>query len=171
VPTATTARSTRSAELIALMDEEIRLYDAVLTLTRDEREATLGTDPAVLDAIVAAKESLVAQVTRVEVRRQAWVAEWAAEHGVESTCPTLSSLVAQMNGPESQELAERREQLLARVHELADLNFRNKQLFSSALSVISRRLEAYERVTSTFGYRSSGRTVKNAATAVLDMRA
>ena len=170
MPTAT-APSTRGAELIALMDEEVRLYDALLALTRDEREATLGDEPAVLDGIVAAKETLVAQVARVEMRRQAWVAEWSAEQGVDAGRLSLSSLIAQMPGPDAERLAERREQLLARVRELADLNFRNKQLLASALNVVSRRLEAYDRVTSSLGYRSSGRSVKSAGTAVLDMRA
>ena len=165
------APSTRGAELIALLDEEIQLYDALLALSRDEREATLGSEPAVLDGIVAAKESLVAQVARVEMRRQGWVAGWAAENGEDPSGLSLTGLIVRMQGPDADRLAERREQLLARVHELADLNFRNKQLLASALSVVSRRLEAYDRVTSSLGYRSSGRSVKGSATAVLDMRA
>ena len=170
MPTAS-APSARGAELIALMDEEIRLYDALLALSRDEREATVGGEPGVLDGIVAAKESLVAQVARVEARRQVWVAEWTVEHGVDSSRASLASMAARMSGPEADALAQRREQLLARVRELADLNFRNRQLLNSALSIVSRRLEAYERVTTSHGYRPSGQGVKSASTAVLDMRA
>jgi flagellar biosynthesis/type III secretory pathway chaperone len=160
-----------SAELVGLMDEEIRLYDALLGLARDERVAVVGDDPAVLDGIVAAKESIVAQVARLEVRRQGWVAEWAAEHGAGASNLPLSSLIARLSGPEATALAERREQMLARVRELADLNFRNKHLLSSALSVVSRRLDAYDRVSTSLGYRESGQSVKSAGTAVLDMRA
>ena len=170
MPTAT-APSARGADLIGLMDEEIRLYDALLALSRDEREAMLGSDSAMLDGIVAAKESLVAQVARVEARRQTWVAEWAEEHGADSSRPSLASLVARMHGPEADALAERREQLLSRVREMADLNFRNKQLLASALNVVSRRLDAYDRVSASVGYRPSGRSVKSASTAVLDIRA
>jgi flagellar biosynthesis/type III secretory pathway chaperone len=170
VPTAT-APSARGAELIALLDEEIQLYDALLALSHDEREAAVGGDPGLLDGIVAAKESLVSQVARVEAHRQVWVADWAAEQGVDVGRLSLSSLAAQLPGPEADRLAERREQLLARIRELGDVNFRNKQLLASALSVVSRRLEAYDRVSSALGYRSSGRSVKGASTAVLDMRA
>jgi flagellar biosynthesis/type III secretory pathway chaperone len=165
------ASPSRGGELVALMDEEIRLYDALIALSRDEREAMVGGDPAVLDGIVAAKESLIAQVARLEVRRQQWVAEWAAENGADSSRLSLSGLVAQMTGPAAEELAERRERLLERVNEMADLSFRNKQLLSSALSVVSRRLDAYDRVSSSLGYRPSGRSVKSAGTAVLDIRA
>jgi flagellar biosynthesis/type III secretory pathway chaperone len=169
--TTTIASPPRSAELVGLMDEEIRLYDALLGLARDEREAIVGDDPAVLDGIVAAKESIVAQVARVEMHRQSWVAEWAAEHGADASHLPLSTLIARLTGPEADALAERREQMLARVRELADLNFRNKHLLSSALSIVSRRLDAYERVSTSLGYRPSGQSVKSAGTAVLDMRA
>ena len=169
--TTATATPARSAELVSLMDEEINLYDALLALALDEREAVVGNEPGVLDGIVAAKESLVAQVARIEMRRQGWVAEWAAEHGAEPKGLSLSGVIARMPAHEADALAARREQLLARVRELTEINFRNKHLLSSALSVVSRRLEAYERVSTSLGYRQSGQSVKSAGTAVLDMKA
>jgi flagellar biosynthesis/type III secretory pathway chaperone len=164
------AAPSRSAELVVLLDEEIRVYDSLLALGFEEREAIVGNDPGTLDALVGRKEALIAQVARIEAQRQAWVMEWAAEQGIESKGLTLAALVAQVPGGVASALAERREQLLARVREMGETSFQNKQLLSSALNIVSRRLDAYERF-STFSYRPSGHGVKGASTAVLDYRA
>lgn len=168
--TTTTAIPSRSAELVVLLDEEIRLYDALLAAGLEERDAIVGNDPSALDALVGRKEALIAQVARVEARRQAWVVEWAEEQGIDPNGLTLIALVAKVPGGVAGALADRRELLLARVREMSETSFRNKQLLASALNIVSRRLDAYERV-STLGYRPSGQGVKGASTAVLDYRA
>jgi flagellar biosynthesis/type III secretory pathway chaperone len=159
-----------ASELTGLLADELGLYDQLLVLTRREREAVLGSDPGRLEAIVAEKEALIAQVGRVEARRQQWVADRAAELGLEPAGLTLSRLAARLPAEAAAELEAAGERLRSRVRELAELSHRNGNLVASALGVVSRRLEAYHRVTTALGYRPSGATVKGAANAQLDLR-
>jgi flagellar biosynthesis/type III secretory pathway chaperone len=160
-----------TTELARLLGEELGLYDQLLVLTRREREAVLGGDPSALEALVAEKEALIAQVGRVEARRQQWLADWAAEAGLDPAGLTLAGVSARLGAAAAAELDAAREELVARVRELAELGFRNRNLLSSALGVVSRRLDAYNRVTTAHGYRASGATIKSPATAQLDLRA
>ena len=160
-----------TADLIRLLGDELGLYDQLFVLGQRERDAVLGADPGVLETLVAAKETLIAQVGRVETRRQRWVADWAAEAGVEPAGLTLSDVAARLPAEVATELDAARARLVGRVGELAELSFRNGNLLSSALGVVSRRLEAYSRVTTGLGYRASGATVTSVATAQLDLRA
>ena len=159
------------SELVALLADELGLYDQLLDLARREREAVLGPDPGQLERVVAAKESLIAQVGRLEARRREWIADWARAAGVDPAGLTLSGLAALLPSEVASELDAAGERLLARVRELGELSFRNRNLVSSALNVVSRRLDAYNRITTQLGYKASGATVKSAATALLDLRA
>ena len=160
-----------TAELLGLLADELGLYDQLLVLAQRERDAVLGSDPGGLEALVAEKETLIAQVGRVEARRQQWVADWATEAGVDLLGLTLSGVAARLPTDVGAQLEAAGERLVGRVRELTDLSFRNRNLVSSALGVVSRRLEAYNRVTTALGYRASGATVKSAASAQLDLRA
>jgi hypothetical protein len=160
-----------TSELVALLAEELALYDELLFMARREHESVLGNDPAVLERIVAEKETLIARVGRVEARRQQWVADWAVAAGLDPAGLTLSELAARLPAEAAAELDAAGGALLARVRELAELGFRNRSLVASALGVVSRRLAAYNRVTTALGYRATGATVKGAAAAQLDLRA
>jgi flagellar biosynthesis/type III secretory pathway chaperone len=158
-------------ELIGLLADELGLYDQLLRLGQREREAVLGSDPGVLDALVAEKEALIAQIGRVEARRQQWVADWATEVGADPAGLTLSGVAARSPADVAAELDAAGARLVDRIRELGELSRRNGNLLTSALGVVSRRLEAYNRVTTALGYRASGATVKSATTAQLDLRA
>lgn len=160
-----------ASELVGLLADELRLHDQLLDLARRERDTVLGSDPSALETLVVDKEALIAQVGRAEARRQQWIADWAASAGVDPAGLTLSAVATVLPADEASELEASRGRLLARVRELAELNARNHHLVSSALNVVSRRLDAFNRVTTALGYRASGATVTRAASAQLDLRA
>jgi hypothetical protein len=158
-------------DLALCLAEEARLYGELLELGQRERGAVVGSDPAVLNGIVAEKERLVAAVARAETARQGWLAAWAAARGRAPAGLTLSALLRELEPAEATAVAPLRDLLLARVRDVAQMNHDNGQLVGGALRIVSGWLDGYARVLGQAGYRPGGQRTRGAGAAVLDFRA
>jgi hypothetical protein len=158
-------------ELTLHLAEEARLYAELLELGQRERVAVVGPDPAVLNAVVAEKERLIAAVGRAEAGRQAWIASWAAATGLDPGSLTLAVLMRALPPAEAARVAPMRDLLLARVRDVAQMNHDNGQLVGGALRIVTGALDAFARVQGQDGYQPTGQRSHGGGTAVLDYRA
>lgn len=163
------AIDTRVEELTALLAEEERLYGELLRIGAQEQGAILGNDPAWLNSLVAEKERLVEQLARTETERLAWLASWAAAHGLSASIP-LSELARHLPPLDAARVAHVRDALLRRVRDVAEMNNRNGQLLAGALRIVDRSIEAYSRIGREGSYQPSGEHAPSARTIVLDRK-
>jgi hypothetical protein len=166
-----TALAPSTDDLALCLAEEASLYADLLELGQREREAVVGSDPALLNGVVAEKERLIAAIARAEAARQSWLGAWAAARGLAPAELTLAALLRALPPAEAASVAPLRDLLLARVRDVAQMNHDNGLLVGGALRIVSGWLDGYARVRGQAGYQPTGQHARGGGTAVLDYRA
>ena len=166
-----TMSAPRALDLARILDEELELYGLLLGIAQRERAAIVGRDPALLTAITVEKETVVARIAAADGRREAWIAEWAAANGREAEGLTLATLGEHLPGVEATAIGQRRDALISRLRDVAEVNYRNGQLVESSLRLVDRAIVAFSGLRDSALYQPTGARDRSSRTIVLDYRA
>jgi flagellar biosynthesis/type III secretory pathway chaperone len=157
--------------LLANLDHQGALYDALLDLSDREREAIGRADLTQLSHIVTEKERIIAEAQRLEQARQEACARWAREWGM-AQHPTIGDMRARAR---TTELAERLDAaalaLSSRVQRLRQINQRNAHLIQQAQRVGEQVISIALRYGHhpTYGSRGDAAQIKRPSV-ILDYR-
>ena len=114
------------------LDRQGSLYDTLLSLSDQEREAISRADLAALTSIVATKERIVAEARQLEAIRMAACTRWAQEWGM-ATPPTIGEMRARAQTPAmAARLSAAALILTERVKRLRQVNSHNAHLLIQA---------------------------------------
>ncbi len=149
-------------KLVAILDQMVELYQAILDISRRKRELLIAVKPQELEALTKQEEALILQVGKLEAARAKLAAQLAAAGGVSADGLTLAAL-QQLAGPDIADrigkIAADFERILA---ELAPVNKLNAELIQRALGFINYNINILTRSTTGPTYAPQG---KNSAEA------
>lgn len=136
-----TTYSSAAEELLNGLAGESETYRQLMLLTQSERGALQEHNLTRLAEIVRQKEAILANLMQGEKTRQELVTRLTQEIGLPDNA-SLSDIIAGLDGPLAQQLAQVRQELTDLVEQLLSLNHGNHLLIKSEL----------EQVEATFNY-------------------
>jgi flagellar biosynthesis/type III secretory pathway chaperone len=146
-------------ELEAVLVQEFRLYQRLLTLAQDERRALTTADLSALTAALHSTEAIYAELTQLESQRRQTLEQWA-QAGQTPPPASLAEMLPRLEAAAAQRLNRLREGILALAQQLRDLGQGNRALAVAALE----RVDELRRFLLTLaqapaGYAPPGQTV------------
>lgn len=139
-----TAYSPAVEDLLVGLVGETETYRQLMLLTQSERNALQEHNLTSLAEIVRQKEAILANLMQGEKTRQEMVARLTQDIGLPGDA-SLSDIIAALDGPVAQQLAQLRQELTDLVTQLLALNHGNHLLLKSEL----------DQVEATFNYLMS----------------
>jgi len=118
-----------------ILAREFRLYQGLLALTRQERQALIAGALEDLSEAVHQKELALDQLNQLEADRVSALGAWSRAHGGDAT---LMALMADVDAETAARFGRLREGILAIASQLRDFGLANRALAEIALE----RLEA-----------------------------
>lgn len=123
-------------ELTENLDATTALYERILETERRKQRAIVESRPDDLPAIVADEEQLVGLAADLEGRRQGLRDRFAEAEAQLGPRPRLREVIALLEEPDRQTLADKHQHLLRLAAELNDVNRTNFHLLRSSLDLL-----------------------------------
>ena len=129
------------AELIQVVNEEIRLFHALLDELRREQLAIVNDNLEAIEKSAADKQRYAEQAAAAEVRRQQLVVELSEGLNIGSDQIDLSRLIEAIDQQHSSQLREMRETLLDLNNKIRGANENNSFLIRQSIRYTDRCLD------------------------------
>ena len=134
--------------LLTIMGEQLELYQNLLALAEEKRDAVIGNDIEGLQRITSVEHTLISKNNRLEKKRIIVTEDIANVLGVKAEDLTLSALAEIMRDkPEHEAISTIGGELRTCVEKLRVLNDENKILVESALQYADYMLNVMRGVT------------------------
>src|SRR5580698_6539285 len=131
--------------LADVLEDEIKVYRAMLDLVRREKEVLIAANITELEECNQAKEAMVLKVRGLERIREKAARELGAIVGVTTENPRLLELASKMLDPEASKLRSVHSTLDLLVKRIKDLNSANEELIQSSLKAVNGALGAIKQ--------------------------
>jgi flagellar biosynthesis/type III secretory pathway chaperone len=115
-------------QMIENLEETAGLYDELLTTERDKQLAIVESRIEALAEIVARQEQLVGRAAQLEAERLALRRDLARADVRLGPSPRLGHLIAALDGPERDLLAQKRDHLSGLAHQIHEVSQANVRL-------------------------------------------
>lgn len=136
------------AELAAVLNAQAALYEQVLALSNEEREALSGHRPDRVIDIVRRKETFLLQVKTLDESRRLLCSRIAADWKLPASTLTVREIIDRISGTaEATALADAREHLLTCVASLREVNDANARVCQSGIEVVRRIVQGVAQTT------------------------
>jgi flagellar biosynthesis/type III secretory pathway chaperone len=119
-----------------LLVKEFRVYQALVQLTREERQALQSQNVPQLEEVLVGKERLLDEVEQLEEARVQAVLWWAEAKGLARQACSLADILPEVDEEIGVRLGRLRKGIIALAHELRDLSHGNRVLTGTALDRI-----------------------------------
>jgi flagellar biosynthesis/type III secretory pathway chaperone len=143
-------------KLIGVLTHATELYQSLLGVVQNEKDAVVGLNLKQLNEACKAKENLLLKLRILEEQRQQVMARVADQLGCSSQGLTLTRLSHEVDETYSRRLRDRSTDLLALIQTLQEATQQNKSLMSHSMQLIqgSRTLLGNLMVANPIYYRS-----------------
>ena len=132
-------------ELLTVLAESVKLYQDLLLLGEEKRQALIGADTAELDAITRREELRILEGTRLEERRAKATAALATRYHMADKKPTLLMLADVADPDTAERIRTLGAELDVAVKRLVRLNDTNAALIHQALHFVQYNLNLLTR--------------------------
>lgn len=150
-----TASPNPEATIIAILEEQRRLYPRLLNVAEQKRTALLASDVEALAPLVCEMEGLCRAMTRLEQQR---IEQVAALTGSDDPV-TLSALAPRLSPEAGRQILPLKHELLESLQHLRTLNDGNAALVQQALIVADRCVRLLRNATAP-AYAATGSVVE-----------
>ena len=159
-------------ELLTVLAESVTLYNDLLLLGDEKRQALVGADTAELDAITRREELRILEGTRLEERRAKVTAAIVTCCNMSDKKPTLLMLADVADPDTAEQLRTLGAELDVAVKRLVRLNDTNAALIHQALHFVQYNLNLLTRSQAETTYVPSGnrKSAGSAAAMILDRK-
>ena len=159
-------------ELLTVLAESVTLYKDLLLLGEEKRQALIGADTAMLDAITRREEMRILEGTRLEERRAKATAAIATHHKLADRKPTLLMLADAADPDTAEQIRSLGAELDTAVKQLVRLNDTNAALIHQALHFVQYNLNLLTRSQAETTYVPTGgrKASGGAAAMILDRK-
>lgn len=144
--------------LIAILDEMLVLYQAILTLSQEKRTILVAADGQKLEQITKQEELLILQAGKLENQRGKAISEIGAFSGLapaEINISKLKEFADNDIAKRLEELAERFDKIFA---ELESINEINTKLIKQALVFVNYNINMLAQSTTSPTYAPEGKS-------------
>ena len=164
--------NTHWGELLTVLAESVTLYKDLLLLGEEKRQALIGADTAMLDAITRREELRILEGTRLEERRAKATAALATHHKLADRKPTLLMLADAADPDTAEQIRALGAELDTAVKQLVRLNDTNAALIHQALHFVQYNLNLLTRSQAETTYVPTGgrKAASGAAAVILDRK-
>ena len=164
--------NTHWGELLTVLAESVTLYKDLLLLGEEKRQALIGADTAMLDAITRREELRILEGTRLEERRAKATAAIATHHKLADRKPTLLMLADAADPDTAEQIRALGAELDTAVKQLVRLNDTNAALIHQALHFVQYNLNLLTRSQAETTYVPTGgrKASGSAAAMILDRK-
>lgn len=164
--------NTHWGELLTVLAESVTLYQDLLLLGEEKRQALVGADTAELDAITRREELRILDGTRLEERRAKATAALATRYNMSDKKPTLLMLADVADPDTAERIRTLGAELDIAVKRLVRLNDTNAALIHQALHFVQYNLNLLTRSQAETTYVPSGNRKSSGAAAsmILDRK-
>jgi flagellar biosynthesis/type III secretory pathway chaperone len=123
-------------KLIGLLEHTMELYQSLLAVVQNEKNAVVGLDLQQLNEACKAKDNLLLKLRILEEQREQIMVRLAAEIGCSTRGLTLSQLSLRVDESYACRLIDLSRDLLALIQSLQDATQQNKFLMSHSMQLI-----------------------------------
>ena len=164
--------NTHWGELLTVLAESVTLYKDLLLLGEEKRQALIGADTAMLDAITRREELRILEGTRLEERRAKATAAIATHHKLADRKPTLLMLADAADPDTAEQIRSLGTELDTAVKQLVRLNDTNAALIHQALHFVQYNLNLLTRSQAETTYVPTGgrKATGGSAAMILDRK-
>ena len=164
--------NTHWGELRTVLAESVTLYKDLLLLGEEKRQALIGADTAMLDAITRREELRILEGTRLEERRAKATAAIATHHKLADRKPTLLMLADAADPDTAEQIRSLGAELDTAVKQLVRLNDTNAALIHQALHFVQYNLNLLTRSQAETTYVPTGgrKATGGSAAMILDRK-
>ncbi|GAA4718659.1 flagellar protein FlgN [Brevibacillus fulvus] len=132
------------AELSPILDNLLRLHQALYTLAIEKRKVLLKNDIDTLNAITLQEQKLIKAIEAAEASRIERVEQLFKERNLPLSQRTLTDLIkSSTNNEEKTKLAAYREEMLRLIDDLRKENELNQQLLQQSLAFVNMSLDFF----------------------------
>jgi flagellar biosynthesis/type III secretory pathway chaperone len=159
-------------ELLTVLAESVTLYKDLLLLGEEKRQALIGADTAMLEAITRREELRILEGTRLEERRAKATAALATHHKLADRKPTLLMLADAADPDTAEQIRSLGAELDTAVKQLVRLNDTNAALIHQALHFVQYNLNLLTRSQAETTYVPTGgrKATGGSAAMILDRK-
>ena len=131
-------------QLVEVLTQIESLYEQMLPIIEREKEAALGPDPQQLVALNGEKQTLIAQLSRLEEKRMVLAQRIADALRLPDTRVNLASLAAAVSAPYDRELRQLHSRLKDVVERVRRANEQCQTLIQYCLRLVQSRLGFFQ---------------------------
>lgn len=131
-------------QLVTVLKQIETLYEQMLPIIEKEKEAALGPDPQQLIALNGDKQTLIAQLSRLEETRMALTQRIAEDLHMPITKVNLGHLAAAVHAPYDRELGQLHVRLKAVAAKVRRSNEQCQALIQYCLRLVQSRLGFFQ---------------------------
>lgn len=161
---ATATSSPELAPLVTILSHQKAVYQKLLQLAADERQAIVDGNLPKLKAALQGKQDVLERLSSLEERRIAWLQRYAAQHRLSTETTTLAEIIESSAGQDRQVLRRLHNGLRRHIDRLVEMNAVTKALLEKIVGSIDtslRYLLAPDGAGQTYG--AQGRLLGSAA--------
>ncbi|MCX7841763.1 MAG: flagellar protein FlgN [Clostridia bacterium] len=125
------------AELINVLDQENKVYDDILKISKNKTGIIVEGKVAELENIVKLEQALVLQMAKLEGRRESLVDKLSKELKLEPSALSLSELQKHIDSDQAKKLKAVQETMSKTINELKSSNDLNSRLIKNSLDYIN----------------------------------
>ncbi|MPL97847.1 hypothetical protein SDC9_44042 [bioreactor metagenome] len=151
--------------LIAILDEMLALYQAILTLSQEKRTILVAADGQKLEQITKQEELLILQAGKLENQRIAKLKEISGAGGVLPDDITLEKMIELADEASAKRLTLIGSEFDKVLAELVKINQVNTQLIQRALTFVNYNINILAQSESGSTYAPKGQTGEKPAPA------
>jgi flagellar biosynthesis/type III secretory pathway chaperone len=147
-----------AASLINVLEETERRYQQLLPVFQREKRITLSSEPEKLAAIIEEKETLLAQLRRLDRHRQLLLHQMASVWGIPVNDVGFTMVADHLEEPHASRIRELGLSLNALVNRVKRSNEENRRLIQHCLDIVQGTLGLFQHmVLPRQMYGASGR--------------
>ncbi|AUG56248.1 MAG TPA: flagellar protein FlgN [Ruminiclostridium sp.] len=135
--------------LFNVLNEETRIYEEILKLSREKKDIVIEGKVAELEKITKIEQSLVVNLGKLETLREKCVEEIADQLNIKPSELTITELSKHLNEENSKKLIECKTKLENILKELKEINQLNSKLIKNSLDYIDFSLNILSAASET----------------------
>jgi flagellar biosynthesis/type III secretory pathway chaperone len=128
-------------QLIELLEKHVKLHKGLLELANKKTEALKKGDMEALSEMMKEEQKYIVAIKQIEKERILAVEKIISALGHTQTEPTLTTCIELVEEPERRALERLRDNLVAIVAELRNINELNQQLLQQSLQFVNMMLD------------------------------
>lgn len=144
--------------LIAVLEEMLSLYQAILTLSQEKRKVLVSANGQMLEQITRQEELLILQAGKLDNRREKVIAEIGSACGFKAAETNITKLKEFADQDIALKLDELSAQLSKTFSELGTVNKINTNLIKQALTFVNYNINMLAQSTASPTYAPVGKS-------------